>query len=130
MAGYNEQHAKSGLKTPLPGLDTFPSQFSGTTITIESPEYNAVCPKTGLPDFGTLTLKYEPAQKVLELKSFKEYLTAYRDVGIFYENAVNRILRDVVKAVKPKWCKVSLRSNARGGIHSLVEASHGKIPRA
>jgi 7-cyano-7-deazaguanine reductase len=124
LPGYNEKHAKSGLKAPLPTLETFPNQFPSYVITIENPEYNAICPKTGLPDFGTVVIEYEPVKHVLELKSFKTYITAYRNVGIFYENAVNRILRDVVKAVKPKWCRVVMKFNARGGVSSTVEAAY------
>jgi len=124
MPGYNEKHAKAGLKAPLPALETFPNQFPGYVITIENPEYNAICPTTGLPDFGTVTIEYEPVKHVLELKSYKGYITAYRNVGIFYENAVNRILRDVVKAAKPKWCRVTMRFHARGGISSVVEAAY------
>jgi 7-cyano-7-deazaguanine reductase len=122
MPGYNEKHAKAGLKVPLPRLETFPNQFPNYVITIENPEYNAICPKTGLPDFGTVTIEYEPVDHVLELKSFKTYITAYRNVGIFYENAVNRILADIVKAVKPKWCRATMKFHARGGISSTVEA--------
>jgi len=129
MPGYDERHAKSGLKAPLPKIETFPSQFPKYTVTLETPEYNAVCPKTGLPDFGTLTVTYEPARDVIELKSFKEYLTAYRNVGIFYENAANRILSDVVKAARPRWCRVVLSTGPRGGIKSVIEAVHGKAPR-
>jgi 7-cyano-7-deazaguanine reductase len=130
MKSYTDRHAKAGLDAKLPALDTFPNQFPGYTITIENPEYNAICPKTGLPDFGTVILQYEPVGHVLELKSYKGYITGYRNVGIFYENAVNRILRDVVKTAKPKWCRVTMRFNARGGINSVVEAVHGKPPKA
>jgi 7-cyano-7-deazaguanine reductase len=116
--------ARSGLDAPLPGLETWTSQFPRTTITIVDPEYNAICPKTRLPDFGTVTIQYEPRKKCLELKSFKMYMTAYRDVGIFYENAVNRILRDLVRACDPVWMTVKGEFNARGGIRTVVEVRH------
>lgn len=131
MAGY-APHARSGIDAKRPRLETFANQFRGYTITIADPEYNAICPKTGLPDFGTITIAYEPDRKVIELKSFKLYLTSFRNVGIFYENAVNVILRDLVKAADPVWMTVTGEFNARGGIRSKVEARHvraGDHPR-
>lgn len=122
--GYNERHAKSGITAPLPGIETFPNQYRGYDITIEIPEYTAICPKTGLPDFGTITLQYKPGKKCLELKSFKMYLHAYRNLGIFYENAVNRILHDVVKACRPVHAKVTGEFAARGGLRSVIEAKY------
>ncbi len=95
-SGYTEQHAKSGLTAKLPRLETWPNQYTGYVITIEIPEYTAICPKTGLPDFGTIQLTYVPDQSCLELKSLKGYIHGYRNLGIFYENAVNKILADVV----------------------------------
>jgi 7-cyano-7-deazaguanine reductase len=126
MKEYNESHAKSGLSVKLPAIETFPNQFSGYTIRIEIPEYTAVCPKTGLPDFGTIILEYVPVKKVLELKSLKGYVLAYRNIGIFYENAVNRMLKDFVAAAKPKWCRVTGQFATRGGMHSTVTAEFGK----
>ena len=113
---YNEDHAKSGITAPLPDIETFPNQYRGYDITIEIPEYTAICPKTGLPDFGTITLRYKPGKKCLELKSLKMYLHAYRNLGIFYENAVNRILRDVVKSCRPIHATVTGEFAARGGL--------------
>ncbi|MDZ4855597.1 MAG: preQ(1) synthase [Nitrospirota bacterium] len=124
--GYNEQHAKSGITTALPGIETFPNQYKGYEITIEIPEYTAICPKTGLPDFGTITLHYRPDKECVELKSLKMYLHAYRNLGIFYENAVNRILDDVVKACRPVHATVTGEFAARGGLRSVIEA---KYPR-
>lgn len=120
--GYNERHAKSGLTTPLPDIETFPNQYKGYEITIEIPEYTAICPKTGLPDFGTITLYYMPDKECLELKSLKMYIHAYRNIGIFYENSVNRILQDIVKACRPVWAKVTGTFAARGGLRSVIEA--------
>ncbi len=122
--GYNENHAKSGITAPLPDIETFPSQYKGYEITITIPEYTAICPKTGLPDFGTITLHYMPGKECLELKSLKMYLHAYRNLGIFYENAVNRILHDIVTASKPVWAKVTGEFTARGGLSSKIEATY------
>src|SRR5215467_1932647 len=88
-AGYNERHAKSGISVELPAIETWPNQFKGYEITIEIPEYTAICPKTGLPDFGTIRIHYLPDKACLELKSLKLYVHSYRNLGIFYENAVN-----------------------------------------
>ena len=122
--GYNEQHAKSGITAPLPDIETFPNQYKGYEITIEIPEYTAICPKTGLPDFGTITLHYMPDKECLELKSLKMYLYAYRNLGIFYENAVNRILQDIVTSCQPVWAIVTGEFTARGGLHSTIEAKY------
>ena len=125
MSGYTKEHAKKGLEEKLPAIETWPNQFPSYEITIESPEFTAVCPKTGLPDFGLLVLRYTPGKACLELKSYKEYLLAYRNLGIFYENAVNRMLRDITAACRPKWVRVSGRFSARGGMNCTVEANHG-----
>lgn len=122
--GYNERHAKSGISTVLPDIETFPNQYKGYEITIVIPEYTAICPKTNLPDFGTITLHYKPNKHCLELKALKMYVHAYRNIGIFYENAVNRILRDVVRASRPVWAKVTGEFAARGGLHSVIEAKY------
>jgi 7-cyano-7-deazaguanine reductase len=126
MSSYNEKHAKAGLSAKLPAIETFPNQFPGYTINIEIPEYTAVCPKTGLPDFGTILLEYEPLKHVLELKSLKSYILAYRNLGIFYENAVNRMLRDFVKVAHPKWCRVKGQFATRGGMHSTITVVSGR----
>jgi 7-cyano-7-deazaguanine reductase len=122
MPGYTAEHARAGLDAKLPAIETWPNQFPGYQITIRVPEYTSVCPKTGLPDFGVLTIQYEPDRACLELKSLKLYLLAYRNLGIFYENAVNRILRDIVKAARPKWCIVRGEFTPRGGITTTIEA--------
>jgi 7-cyano-7-deazaguanine reductase len=124
MPGYTEKEAKAGLKAKLPGLETFANQFSGYEIRIEIPEFTSVCPKTGLPDFGTLTIVYEPRARILELKSLKEYVLAYRNLGIFYENVVNRILEDIVAACRPVRASVTGAFNPRGGLLSTVEARY------
>lgn len=122
--GYGEAHAKSGITVPLPILETWPNQYPGYEVTIEIPEYTAICPKTKLPDFGTIVLHYMPDRSCIELKSLKLYIHAYRNVGIFYENAVNRILRDVVKACRPKWAIVTGKFTARGGLCSTIQAKY------
>ncbi len=121
MSEYKDV-AKKGLDVKLPNIECFENQFRKYKITIVIPEYTSVCPKTGQPDFGTITIEYEPDKYVIELKSLKIYIQAYRNVGIFYENAVNRILNDIVKAAKPVWVKVRGEFNPRGGIKSIVEA--------
>ena len=128
MPKYTRKHAASGLKEKLPKLDVLPNQFVGYTITIVIPEYTSLCPRTNLPDNGTITIAYEPKKHFVELKSLKLYILAYRNLGIFYENAVNRILKDFVKAVKPRWARVQGAFNPRGGIESIIEATHGTFP--
>src|SRR5216684_3045264 len=80
QAQYTSEHAKSGLDANFPEIETWPNQFPGYEIVIEDPEFTSVCPKTGLPDFGNLTIRYVPDQRCLELKSLKEYLQSYRDL--------------------------------------------------
>ncbi len=132
MNRYTEKEAKAGLAAKLPPIETFPNQFPDYEITIEIPEFTSVCPKTGLPDFGLLTVRYEPARRVLELKSLKEYILAYRNLGIFYENVVNRVLEDIVRACRPVRASVAGEFNSRGGLKSTVAARYprpGKRPR-
>jgi len=124
MPEYSIAHARSGIYTPLPRLQCFENQFRNYEITISIPEFTSVCPKTGIPDFGTITVRYTPNRWCVELKSLKMYILAYRNLGIFYENAVNRILRDLIKAVKPVRAVVSGEFNVRGGMRSVIEASY------
>ena len=124
MRNYTEDHAKAGIDVPLPAIECWENQYPDYEIEIVLPEYNAICPKTGLPDFGTLYINYVPDQFCLELKSLKEYITAYRDIGIFYENAVNRILRDLTAACKPVSMQVRGEFTPRGGIQSRVKARY------
>ena len=127
MPRMTDKEARAGLRAELPRLETFRNQFPDYEITIEIPEFTSVCPKTGLPDFGTITIRYVPDRNVLELKSLKEYVLAYRNLGIFYENAVNSFLEDVVQACRPKRAVVTGAFNARGGMRSIIEA---RYPRA
>ncbi len=119
---YTEEHAKAGLDADFPEIETWPNQFPAYEIVIDIPEFTSVCPKTGLPDFGTLSIRYMPDKRCLELKSLKEYLLVYRNRGIFQENIVNRVLEDVVRAAKPVWAMVKGDFRPRGGIATIIEA--------
>ncbi len=123
---YTDEQAAAGIDAKLPEIETWPNQFPGYEIEIAIPEFTSVCPKTGLPDFGKLTLRYVPNKLCLELKSLKLYVLAYRDLGIFYENVVNRFLRDVVDAAKPVSASVTGEFTPRGGLHSKVTATWTK----
>ena len=94
-------------------------------IEIKQPEFTSVCPMTGLPDFGCITIRYRPDKKIVELKSLKYYLLQYRNVGIFYEHVVNRILDDLVDVLNPKRMEVAGDFTSRGGILSRVSAVYG-----
>jgi 7-cyano-7-deazaguanine reductase len=120
---YTDEHARAGVAAPLPEIETWPNQFGDYEIEIVMPEFTSVCPKTGLPDFGKIVLRYVPAKRCLELKSFKMYLLAYRGLGIFQENIVNRVLRDVVKAANPVSATVIGDFAPRGGLNTIVTAA-------
>ncbi|HEV2197607.1 MAG TPA: preQ(1) synthase [Candidatus Acidoferrum sp.] len=122
MPDYTAEHARAGINAKLPVLETWPNQFQSYVITTRFPEYSSVCPKTGMPDYGTLTIQYMPRKECLELKALKMYLLAYRNLGIFYENAVNKILKDIVAAVQPEWCVVRGEFTPRGGLTTTVFA--------
>ena len=122
--GYTRSQAASGGKDKLPPIEAWPNRHRGYEIKIEAPEFTSVCPKTGLPDFGTITIEYLPDDLCIELKSLKYYLLGYRNLGIFYENAVNRILDDVAKAVKPLRAVVTGSFTSRGGMRSTIVARH------
>lgn len=120
---YTDEHARAGVHAELPEIETWPNQYPDYEIEIVQPEFTSVCPKTGLPDFGRLVLRYVPGKVCLELKSYKLYLNAYRNLGIFQENVVNRVLQDVVKAARPKSATVIGDFAARGGLSTLITAS-------
>ena len=126
VAQYTERHAQAGARARMPALECWPNQHPGYEVIIEIPEFTSVCPRTGLPDFGTLRIRYGPKKWCVELKSLKLYINGFRSVGIFQENAVNRILNDFVAAVKPAWAVVTGEFNARGGMKTTVEARHPK----
>ena len=120
---YTDEHARAGVHTELPEIETWPNQYADYEIEIVIPEFTSVCPKTGLPDFGKLVLRYMPDRRCLELKSYKMYLLAYRNLGIFQENVVNRVLQDVVKATNPKSATVVGDFAPRGGLGTIVTAT-------
>ena len=94
------------------------------TIVIRQPEFTSVCPMTGLPDFGRIIIEYIPQTRIIELKSLKYYLLQYRNVGIFYEHVVNRILEDLKSVLDPKTIKITGEFTSRGGIDATVTASY------
>src|SRR4030043_846013 len=122
MREYTQKHARAGIDVPLPKIECFENQFKNYEITIAIPEFTSVCPRSGLPDFGTITIRYIPDKWCAELKSLKMYVLAYRNLGIFYENVVNRILKDFVSASKPVRAVVTGEFNVRGGMKSTIEA--------
>ena len=107
-------------------LETFENQFPDRDYKIEiiCPEFTSVCPRTGQPDFGTLTITYTPNKKCVELKSLKFYLQSYRNQGIFYEHVTNEILDDLAAVVEPRWMKIEAAFNARGGMTETVTAEY------
>ena len=113
-------------KTKL--LEAFDNSFPGRNYLIvhRAGEFTSVCPKTGQPDFGVITISYIAAKKCVELKSLKYYLQSFRNEGIFYENVTNRILDDLVSLLKPKWMEIKGEFSVRGGLSSTIVASYGK----
>ena len=111
-------------------LEIFPNAFPKRNYLIvhKANEFTSVCPKTGQPDFGIITISYIADKKCVELKSLKHYLQSYRNEGIFYENVINRILEDLVKILKPRWMEVKGEFSTRGGVNSTVTATYGKKP--
>ncbi len=112
--------------SPSKSLETFPNPRPGRDyeIAFGCPEFTCVCPRTGQPDFATIRINYVPADLCVELKSLKLYLWSFRDEGHFHEDVTNRILDDLVKALKPKRMTVVGDFNVRGGIHTVVTATH------
>ena len=94
------------------------------TVTHMAPEFTSLCPKTGQPDFATITLEYEPDKLCVELKSYKFYLQSYRNDGIFFESVTNKILDDLVEVTQPRFMKVTAEFNTRGGISSVIEVEY------
>ena len=107
-------------------LETFPNPHPRRDYEIQhvAPEFTSVCPMTGQPDFGTIRLTYIPDKLCVELKSYKFYLQSFRQCGIFYEDVTNRILDDLVKALKPRSMTLTTEWTPRGGLHSIVTASY------
>jgi 7-cyano-7-deazaguanine reductase len=119
---YTPDHAKAGLDFDFPAIETWPNQFPSYEIVVDDPEFTSVCPKTSLPDFGVILIRYMPDKDCLELKSLKEYLQSYRNLGIFQENIVNQVLEDVVRYARPVWAEVKGDFRPRGGISTVVIA--------
>ncbi len=111
---------------PNTDLETFPNPNTDRdyTIRIDTPEFTCLCPKTGQPDFATLTLEYVPNESCIELKSFKLYVWSYRDKGAFHEAVTNSILADLVAACEPRFMRLSAEFNVRGGVYTTVVAEH------
>jgi 7-cyano-7-deazaguanine reductase len=111
------------LETPV--IEYFTNIYKGNDYSIDFtiPEFTAICPKTGLPDFGIIYITYTPNEKCIELKSLKEYILNFRNIGIFHENVVNKIFDDIVKNIQPIKLKVFGDFNIRGGIKTTVTRS-------
>ncbi|MCX5750302.1 MAG: preQ(1) synthase [Candidatus Saganbacteria bacterium] len=120
----NAQTTMKGIK--LPKIDTFPNLYADRdyNIHIENPEFTCLCPKTGLPDFATVTIDYLPGETILELKSLKYYFMAYREQGVYHEFVANKILDDLFKACQPKKIEIVVHFNTRGGIDTTVKAAY------
>lgn len=117
---------------PTRELETFENPRPGREyeIAFDCPEFTCVCPRTGQPDFAVVRIRYAPARRCVELKSLKLYLWSYRDAGAFHEDVTNRILDDLVRALRPRWMVVAGDFFVRGGIHTVVTAAHGKVPES
>jgi len=113
-------------------LETFANQYPGRQFTIEivCPEFTSLCPKTGQPDFGTITFTYTPLERCVELKSLKLYLQRYRDRGVFYEHVVNQLLDDFVAACRPRRCRVVGAFTPLGGITTTVTCIYESAQQA
>lgn len=109
-----------------PEIEVFRNIYSDKeyTISFEIPEFTAICPKTGLPDFGTIYIDYIPNEVCIELKSLKEYFFSYRTLGIFHENVVNKTMEDIIRHARPKYIKIRAVYNIRGGIKTTVEREY------
>ncbi|MBL7072052.1 MAG: NADPH-dependent 7-cyano-7-deazaguanine reductase QueF [Candidatus Omnitrophica bacterium] len=118
------QERVRSLKTPP--IEVWRNKYSDRdySVRIETDEYTCICPKTGLPDFAKIRVKYVPDKRCIELKSFKLYLVSFRDVGIFHEHATNRILDDLVKACKPRYMAIEMEYRIRGGIKTVTNAEY------
>jgi 7-cyano-7-deazaguanine reductase len=113
-------------KLATPRIDVWENQYKDKeyTIYMDVPEFTCICPKTGLPDFADIKIEYSPDKYCIELKSFKMYTIFYRNVGIFHEHVVNKMLEDFVRAAKPRRAKITGVFNNRGGIQTTVSAEY------
>lgn len=130
-----EKEIRRRLKKDIKSIDTIRKdvieivdyEYTGKRdidIVIENGEFTSLCPRTGLPDFGKITIKYIPSKKIIELKSLKFYFLQYRNVGIFYEHTINKILDDLTTTVKPKWMEITGEFNIRGGIKTTTRVEY------
>jgi len=136
MIQENPEHSElsqlgKGGTHPSRELETFPNRNPERDYVVElcTSEFTCLCPKTGQPDFAEINIRYVPDQKIVESKSLKLYLWTFRDEGTFHEHFANRLLDDLVAALAPRWCRVEVDFNARGGIGILVTAEHGTTPK-
>lgn len=115
-------------KLRTPKIEVWKNKYNDKdyVVKIETSEFTCICPKTGLPDFATIYIEYKPDRVCIELKSFKEYLIFFRNIGIFHEHVTNRILEDLVKSCKPRWAKIRTEFNIRGGVKTAVETEYRK----
>lgn len=113
-------------KLEMPAIETWENMYADKDywIDLEIPEFTCICPKTGLPDFALIKIKYRPAKYCIELKSFKYYINSYRNIGVFHEHVINRILDDFVQACRPRQACISGEFNSRGGIKTSVYAEY------
>ncbi len=109
-----------------PGLDVIENQYTDRDYVVElkTNEFTTVCPKTGLPDFATVTIQYKPGEYLVEQRSLKLYLNGYRNIGIFQEHATNKIFDDFIGQVQPRWAKIEVVWNIRGGVGVKVEREY------
>lgn len=127
MTGSSYEGLQSAIKKlKTPKVEVWKNQYTDRdyVITINIPEFTCICPKTGLPDFAIITVRYIPDGFCIELKSLKHYEIFFRDIGIFHENVVNKFLDDLVRACKPRWMEITGEFNARGGIKTTVKAEY------
>ena len=120
-----QKHVRS-LKTPV--IEVWENQYPDKRycVNIDTSEFTCICPKTGLPDFAEIRIEYSPLKNCVELKSFKEYLMFFRDIGIFHEHFVNKLMEDFARACRPRWCKITAKFNPRGGITTTVTREYKK----
>ena len=113
-------------RVKLPRIEVWENKYMDRdyTVHIKTDEFTCICPKTGLPDFAIICIDYRPKRWCAELKSFKLYLHAFRNVGIFHEHVANRILDDFVNSVKPHWAKLQMEFNLRGGVKTIIEREY------
>jgi 7-cyano-7-deazaguanine reductase len=129
LTGLDKRYdAESTGSIDVDVIEFIPYEYKGktTVIEIDTDEFTAVCPYSGLPDFGKLQIHYIPRNSLIELRSLKYYLHSYRNVGIYQEHAVQRIMRDLAPRMRPQWISIELDYNIRGGVHTIARAEQGK----